>query len=208
MDRRTKIILLSIGSVILLGAILWFFVWPLLQPELQKARAPQPPEIGQQNPPAINNGSSPSGQTNTPSGNIKPSEVNPDLLQIEAMSRRAGVLAERVESGTSGQEFKNLNDATLDASPDLIKLFDAKRKELMKQHPVNGSVYSTIARALVEIPEAQVLQTDVFHIRVQMQVQTNNNGNASVGYLEATVTYKRQGANWLAVDYSSAPYQP
>jgi len=207
MDRRTKLILLILGSVILLGAVLWFFVWPLVQPEIQQARKAQPPALTEPNPQAINTGAPSEGtNANNPSPqDYKPTEINPDLLQIADMSRRASVLAERIESGSNEESFRNLNDAALDASSKLAAALEAKRLALVKQHPASGPAFSTQARALAQLPESEVIQEDTFHITVQLQVRTIDNGTSSVGYLESIVTYQRTGANWNAVDYSSAP---
>lgn len=207
MDRRTKLILLIIGSVILLGTVLWFFVWPLLQPEIQKINKAQPPALTEPNPQVINTGTQNTGTSATEitPGNYKPTDINPDLLQITDMSRRAGILAERIESGSNEEQFRNLNDAALDASAKLAAALATKRAALEKQYPVSGPAFSTQARALAELPESEIIQQDTFHITVQLQVRTLQNGKSSTGYLESIVTYQRNGANWNAVDYQSAP---
>lgn len=212
MDRRTKIILFIIASVLLLLAVLWFFVWPLLQPVLPSLSKPQPPALGQPQPPSteIPSGDQGGGTGVNPGAvTISPGANNPDIQRIIELSRRAGVLAERAESGSSQGNFDNYADAALDASPSLAGSFLAKQAELRNAHPANGPSYLTIARRLVEIPESQdFIEDDTFTVRVHLQVEVNDAGNASVEYREATVNFERQGADWVIVAYDITPFTP
>lgn len=134
---------------------------------------------------------------------------NPDLQRIIELSRRAGVLAERAESGSSQGAFNNYADAALDVSPDLVKKFLAQQAELRKAHPETGPNYLTIARRLVEIPESQdTINGDTFIVRVQLQVQTTDNGKTSTEYRESTVRFDRQGGDWVITSYEIKPFTP
>lgn len=211
MDRRTKFILLVIGSVLLLAAVLWFVVWPLLSPTFLKESKPQPPAVGQPNAPSLNGGTEPSGTGNTQPSEVvlNPSDVHPDVLRIIELSRRAGVLAERVESGSSENGFENLITASLDVSPSLAQEFRAKQEALRSAYPSDGAPYLTVATRLVEIPERNDRIEGVqFNVRVQLQVQVKDAGKTSVEYREATVTFELQGSDYAAVGYRTAPFSP
>jgi hypothetical protein len=212
MDRRTKLILFIIASVLLLAAVLWFFVWPLLQPVLPSLSKPQPPALGQPQPPSteIPSGGQ-QGGTGSDSGavTISPGSNNPDIQRIIELSRRAGVLAERAESGSSQGDFDNYADAALDASPELAKAFLAKQAEMRKAHPASGPSYLTIARRLVEIPESKdFIEDDTFTVRVQLQVEIDDAGKKTVEYREATVNFERQGGDWVIIGYDIKPFTP
>jgi len=213
MDRRTKIILLIIGSVILLALVIWFFVWPLLQPVLPTFSKPQPPAIGEPQPPSteIPNTTTPGGANglNQDPLTVSPGSDNPDVQRIIELSRRAGVLSERAESGSSQGMFNNYADAALDASPELAKKFLAQQAELRKAHPETGPNYLTLARRLVEIPESRdTINGDTFLVRVQLQVQVTDNGKTSIEYREAAVRFDRRGGDWVIASYETKPFTP
>src|SRR5512133_3884987 len=190
MDRRTKIILLSIGSALLLAAVIWFFIWPLLKPVLPTIKKAQPPAIGQpnvQNPQIPNN---PSDQTPVaPTFTFDPSDY-PDVEQIAAMSRRAGVFSETIESGSNEKEFDNITGSASGATSKFVEFLKTKRSEMRAAHPIDGPTYLTIAQRLVEIPESEmVINGDTFSVRVQMQVRVKDGDTSTIEYREATVTF-------------------
>ncbi len=216
MDRRTKFILLIIGSILLLGAVFWFIVWPLIQPAFPGGSSPQPPGLGDITPQGYD--IKPEGQGSEGTGGAEagdqtftfsPGDVSPDVLRILELSRRAGVLSERAESGSSANGFSNYADAALEASPALSDAFLAMQSELRAKYDASGPAYLTIARRLVEIPESETRITgDSFDVRVQMQVEIRDNGASSVEYRESTVTFVRQGAKWVADDYRVEVFTP
>lgn len=210
MDRRTKIILLSIGSVILLAAVFWFIIWPLLKPVLPNISVkPQPPEIGTPNAPIQPSQNTPTDTpTSTPTFTYNPGE-HPDAEKIAELSRRAGVFSEMSESGSSEKGFENLLFASQDVAPKLAEVIRTNRSAMQKQHPVEGLLYLTLARRLVEIPENQdIISGDTFGIRVQLQVQVKDGDKSSVEYRESSVTFTNVDGNWLLSGYVVKPYTP
>jgi hypothetical protein len=216
MDRRLKLILLIIMSLLLLGAVFWFVVWPLLKPVLPE-RSPQPPPLGQGEPqqgdvsiPAgASAGAQADGSRADQTFTFSPSGSNPDVQRILELSRRAGVLSELAESGSSENGFQNLAEAALDVSPALAAEFLRMQSELRERYNESGPAYLTIARRLVEIPESETRISDnTFDVRVQMQVETIDNGARSVEYRESTVTFLRQGSSWEADGYMSVAFTP
>lgn len=218
MDRRTKFILLIIGSLILLGVVFWFIVWPLLSPVLPESLKPQPPAITEPASPstAVGNGSENGGVEQGNGGGqtgaftFSPSaESNPDIQRIIELSRRAGVLSERIESGSSENGFQNLSDAALNVSPTLAAKLRSERQALRDAYPASGPTYLTIARRLVEIPEsATTIARDDFMVRVQMQVQVRDGDSESTEYRQSAVVFRRSGSEWITEDYSSEPFTP
>jgi hypothetical protein len=213
MDRRTKIILLSIGSVLLLAAILWFVVWPLLKPVLPSSIV-QPPKR-QNNPPVVNVPGNPTNAAGTATSTgpgeftYQTYEANPDIATINDMKRRAGILAERAESGSNADGFTNYADAALNVTPKLAKALAAKAADMQKAHSKAGPAYFTIARRLVEIPENTMkINGNGFKVRVQMQVDIRDNGKQSTEWREATVSFVLVGAQWLPDTYDVKPFSP
>jgi hypothetical protein len=216
MDRRTKLILLVIGSLLLLGAVFWFVVWPLLSPVLP-SRSPQPPALGDITPQGYDiegQGTEPSGepgtgQAGTGDFTFSPGSENPDVQRILDLSRRAGVLSERAESGSNANGFRNYEDAALEVSPALSQTFLNMQADLRAKYAADGPPYLTIARRLVEIPESEARITgDSFDVRVQMQVEIRDNGVSSVEYRESTVTFRLQGSKWVADGYRVETFTP
>jgi hypothetical protein len=209
MDRRTKIILLSIGSALLLAAMFWFVIWPLLKPVLPQANKPQPPELTEPNAPNPQTAGTSQQPTSTAPTFIYNPGDHPDAEKIAELSRRAGVFSERAESGSSENGFENILLSAQDASPRLADQLKASRTAMQKQYPAEGPVYLTIARRLVEIPESKdVISRDTFNVRVQMQVQIREGGKTTVEYREATVVFTNVNGEWLLSGYSVKPYTP
>lgn len=210
MDRRTKIILLAIGSVLLLVAVIWFVVWPLLKPVLPKI-VKQPP-APQSAAPVVNVPSAPA-ETATPEGSgvftYETYQANPDIAAINEMKRRAGIVAERAESGSSANGFSNFEDAALDTTPKLTAALSARRAEMAAAHPKNGPLYLTIATRIVEIPEndAKIIGS-AFTVRVQLRVDVRDGERQASEYREATVGFVLSGAQWRADTYEVKPYSP
>jgi hypothetical protein len=211
MDRRTKIILLIIGSVLLVGAILWFVVWPLLQPVLPRIAA-QPPAHVNANPvgnvPGKTAGGSASG-TAPGEFTYETYQANPDIATINEMKRRAGILAERAESGSSADGFTNYADAGLNTTKKLQSALGATADAMRKAHPAAGPLYLTIASRLVEIPENDMkINGNAFTVRVRLQVDVRDGGNRSTEYREVTVSFVLSGAQWLPDTYDVKPFSP
>lgn len=214
MDRRTKFILFVILSAVLLGLVFWFIIYPLLKPVIDEARKAQPPALQEPQSPVVN---VPGRETSTgtqPGGIIGPGvvevtpELSPDELRIIELSRAAGVLSERVESGSSANGFQNYEDATLDVSAELAAKFRTMRLDMQAAYPILGATYLTVARRLVEIPENdKVIRRDTFLVRVQIQVQIENGEVMITELRESTVTFTRSGSKWITTDYSVKPLE-
>jgi hypothetical protein len=211
MDRRTKIILLSIGSVILLGVIIWLVIWPLLKPVLPTIRKAQPPAIEQpsaQNPQVTNSTTSEGQGAFDSSFTFDPGDY-PDAEQIAELSRRAGVFSEMMESGSNENAFENIALSAEDASPNLAQKLLEKRTEMKASHPANGELYLTIAQRLVEIPEHEaVIGGDTFSVRVQMQVRVKFGDASTVEYRESIVTFTNVNGDFLLSGYEVGPFTP
>lgn len=215
MDRRVKFILLILVSLAMFALVGWFIVWPTIRPLIQRTFPPaQPPALPTSGTPQAFNPTTPSGEGGTPTvsgGGVitfDPGATGPDAGIITELSRRAGVLAERVESGSSQEGFANLDDAQLDASPSLKAQFEALQSTLRKQHPFAGAIYVTSARRLKEIPSASSISGSTFNVDVQLQVQVRSGDATTTDYRLATVTFTQSGQDWLTSGYSVKPFTP
>jgi hypothetical protein len=227
MDRSTKLILLVIASILLFAAVGWFIVWPTIAPLFPQSgsgAAAQPPSLptnGSPQTPNIGNlggpedsgaaqGSAAAGGSSAAS--FVPSQ-NPDTEVIAALVRRAGVLAERVESGASSDGFTNLADAQLDVSPSLASQFSALQKMLQARYPKTGALYLTTARRLAAQGESDAIRSATFQVTVQLQLITRDMAQAEgsrevSSYREATVIFTNNGTEWIASGYAAKPFTP
>ncbi len=212
MDRRQKIILLIIGSIILLGLVIWFVVWPLLKPVLPSAIT-QPPKVTP-HAPVVNVPKNPDQNANgssTAPGQFtyQTYEQNPDIATINEMKRRAGIVAERAESGSNADGFTNYTDAAYNTSPKLQSAFAAKAADMQKAHPKSGASYYTIAKLLVATPENDLkISGKSFNVVVRLQVDVRDNGKQSTQYREATISFVLSGAQWVPDTYDVKPFTP
>lgn len=228
MDRRTKFILLVLASIALFAAVGWFIVWPTIAPlfsrnslgpaqqppALPATGSPQTPNIGSIGRPE---GVSPEVVDNTvPAGGgaaaFTPTQTA-DMEVINGLIRRAGVLAERVESGASSDGFSNLTDAQLNVSSSLAAQFRAQQEQLRATYPQGGALYLTTARRLTAEGENGSIRGTVFRVTVQLQVTTRDMASASdaqqtVSYRRATVTFTDNGREWVVSGYASESFQP
>lgn len=215
MDRRTKFILFVIASILLLGAVIWLIVIPTLRPVLPIPSAEQPPALGTPGAPQFQidgsagtdaqNGAGGAGVVTVPTQTA----LTSDQQRILDLSRQAGILSERIESGSSANGFENIENAKVGVSASLAAELDAIKVRLLAEHPPTGQTYLTIATRLVEIPENRdIIRGDSFTVRVQMQVQVRNGGQTSTEYRESTVTFGFQGGKWLATAYAVKPFTP
>ena len=227
MDRRTKFILLVIASLLLFAAVGWFIVWPTIAPLFPRdtssgpvAQPPVLPDIGSpQTPPIGNTGNGgdtgSSGSLGTGPGGaatFTPSD-SPDAAIIATLARRAGVLAERVESGASSDGFANLTDAQLDVSSALAAQFRLRQAEMRGRYPSTGALYLTTARRLTAQGEGDVITGAVFRVAVQLQVTTRDMAQSSdqqqqTSYRQATVTFTNNDTAWIASGYASESFTP
>src|SRR3989338_1681910 len=217
MDRRTKFILFIVGAIILFGLVVWLIVLPTLAPLFPAKSVVQPPILPSSlTPPVVQPGTSQPGGA-TPTGAptapgvatfIPRPSANPDAEQIASLSSRAGILSERVESGSSANGFSNLDDAAIDVSPALADAFRSMKADLRKKYPVTDPTYFTIARRLLETPETDTITGPTFKVAVQLQVQVREGDNTSTVYLESTVTFTKSGDTWIGSGYSTKPFTP
>jgi hypothetical protein len=217
MDRRTKVILLIIGSLVVVGLVLWFIVYPTLKPLFPTSfMAPQPPTL----PSAV----TPSGTAApTPSPAKRASQNIADTVAtfspdasvaaeqrvILGLARRAGVIAERVESGSSANAFENLSNPDAEMTPELVASLGTMRERLRAAHPSTGPLYLTIAQELVARPERQTqISGSTFLVTVQLQIQVRNGTTVTTEYREAAVTFTQSNGAWLASGYSAKAFIP
>lgn len=222
MDRRTKLILLIVGSLLLLGAVGWFIVWPTLRPLIPTSRAPQPPNLPDAyTPPVEQIGARPDVSTPPEQGGsdvaaggdvVVFSPTSPDAAIITELTQRASVLAERIESGASSDGFANLSDAQLGVGSALAQYLQQQQAMLRERYPANGALYVTSARRLTAKGASDVIDGATFSVTVQMQVTTQDmaavaDQRQTVQYRQATVTFTDTDRGWVATRYTVEPFR-
>lgn len=141
MTRRTKLALIILAAIILLGLAMWFF----LQPFFANKPAAQPPALPATATPAL-----PKGPTNTNTAGAASSTayVPPEAPSLIALEQQAQAFVERLGSGTSQDGFSNYNDVILQAdSTERLSLLN-EQAGMQKQHPKTGATYGLTFRAV------------------------------------------------------------
>lgn len=223
MDRRTKFILLIVGSLLLVGAVGWFIVWPTLRPLIPTSRAPQPPNVPEAYTPPIQQiGATPDVSTPPEQGGsgagaggevVSFSPTSPDAAIIAELTQRGSVLAERIESGASSDGFANLSDAQLGVGSALANYLQQQQIDLRERYPASGALYVTSARRLTSRGAGDVLEGSTFEVTVQMQVTVQDmaasaDQQQTVVYRQATVTFTDTASGWVATRYTVHAFTP
>ena len=165
MDKRTRLLIVILLGLILLGIGLWIFLSPIL-----KQNAAQPPALPaqpSQQPaqPAPTNTAPKQAPVVAPTPNAKPTPQS----GILALQNKVSQLAERMGSGTNENGFLGYSDALIDATANGRTQLLAAQKAMQAQHPASGPAYGITARAVTsnvdsgKYGDAQVvISMDVF----------------------------------------------
>lgn len=224
MDRRTKFVLLLIGSLLLVAAVGWFIVWPTLRPLLPTDRAPQPPNLPESyTPPIPQIGSNPdvstppeqAGGTGSGTGGdvVSFSPTSPDAAVIAELTQRGSVLAERIESGASSDGFANLSDAQLGVGASFAGYLQQQQAALRAKYPSTGALYVTSARRLTAKGQSDVIEGATFDVTVQMHVTVQDMAKPAaerqtVLYRQGTVTFTDTASGWVPTRYEAEGFTP
>ncbi|MBI4139315.1 hypothetical protein HY479_04185 [Candidatus Uhrbacteria bacterium] len=189
MEKRTKLILLIIGALILLLIGLWI----LFQPFLPKLLPAQPPGL----PGAVSPGGAPPVQTPLTG---KPTTIPQDIKQLEDL---AAAIVSRVGSGSSANGFQGYDDVLINATPVFRETLRSRQQEMQRAHPANGPAYGIVTRVVSIDSRAAVSGADIIPFTVQAQ-QAEDAGNPAqptrVSYTEVTVTFEKQSDGTYLLD--------
>jgi cytoskeletal protein RodZ len=196
MERRTKLLILILVALVILGFGIWLLLTPLLQ-----TPPTQPPSLPSSIQPSTSVPSSTQiGQTSfgtvTSSGAAVP-------LQVKQLGDLASVIVARIGSGTSREGFRGYADVLVNATSAYQERLKQDRLTMQRLHPVSGSQYGMVSRVVsVNTSKASTgAEKNVFTLQVQKAEDAGNPGQPTkVSYLEATVTFVRQADGSYLVD--------
>lgn len=191
MQRRTKAILLIVFGVLVIVAVLVWFLWPLKQQLTNPA--PQPP--GYQDPVLTE----PLPVQPAPA----PVIADPALLESrrleDKLRRFAEEFASRAGTYSNTDDFAALRDAGLEATAQVRAFLAAERTRLTAAYPLRAGTWGQTARGLaskITSPTPIRDQKEV-QVRVDVQIITESGDAAPVtSYRKANLTLQRGGNVW------------
>jgi len=189
MSRGTKITLLIVGGVVVIGLIIYFIIVPVFT-----ANAPAPSGNANNNLnsslPATNN-SKP--VTNTPPP--PPAEAAPEVQAASAAQTIARTFAERFATYTNRNGLVNLNDLEMISTPAVWSFIQGGYKtDLLKTLPSASSYYAMTSTAL----NVHVAPMSDDEISATVPMQRVESGSVSkTTYATLDLKLKKVGDAWL-----------
>ncbi|MCR4278429.1 MAG: hypothetical protein NUV84_01485 [Candidatus Uhrbacteria bacterium] len=188
MSRRTKLIILIITTLLLLGIGLWLLIQPFISPPAQ--------------PPGLPTDVTPSGSIPSAQEPVQPQapSVAQDIRQLENLAIN---VVTRIGSGSNSEGFRGYEDVMLNVTPSLQAYLQKEQTAMQTAHPVLGSTYGLTSRVVAVDRKLARSGADTIPFVLQVQ-RTEDAGNpdapVSVSYHEATVTFKKQAEGGYLVE--------
>lgn len=188
MSRRTKLILLIITTLLLLGLGLWLLLQPFMGTPEQPSTLPT--DV------------TPSGSIPEAQEPIQPSapRIAQDIRQLENSAINA---VTRAGSGSNSEGFRGYEDVMLNATPSFQIELRAEQTSLQSAHPAEGASFGITSRVVAVDRKLAHSDADVipFILQVQRAEDTGNpDAPTAVSYHEATVTFKKQTEGGYLID--------
>lgn len=196
MERRTKLLILIVIALAILGVGIWFLLTPILGPSPE-----QPPSLpgniqpSTSLPPVTGTNSGPA-TVPTSSGVVVPP-------QIKQLGDLAAIVVARIGSGTNSEGFRGYSDVLLNATLAYQQRLQQDRSAMQRLHPETGPAYEIITRVVsIDVSKASAgAQTNVFILQAQKAERTGSSTESpKVSYIEASVTFVKQADGSYLVD--------
>ena len=212
MTKRTlAILLILLGFAAVLGILAWTF-YPVIQDFFQPNTEQQPAALPNKNAPAGGT------QAPVPSG-VRPTPPNAAQMELseqqrqETVKRFASQFVAQQGSYSNADGYAAILTAELLATSDVRAWLEDQRKQLLVQHPQDGTAYgqTTLALATKLVTPAPIKGKTEVQVSVQAQqtVETSNNAaGRKVSYLDYSVTAKLVSGAWVVSRIESKPFQP
>lgn len=191
MQRRTKALLLIVFGVLVIVAVLVWFLWPWKQ-QLSNP-APQPPGYQEPLP------TEPLPVQPAPA----PVIADPSLLEArrleDKLRRFAEEFASRAGTYSNTDDFAALRDAGLEGTAQVRTFLAAERTRLTAAYPLRTGTWGQTARGLASKITSPTPIRDQQEVQVQVDVQvvTESGDSAPVtSYRKANLTLQRTGTVW------------
>lgn len=184
MEKRTKLGLLILVALAILGFAIWYLFQPLFK------TVQQPPNVPNEVTPTTNLPSTSTQQI--PVGGGAAVTVSQDVKALEDLAKKFVV---RVGSGSSSDGFTGYDDMLINANAsERIKL-KSEQSALVTAHPARGPLYGMTTRFIsIFTVSAQAGAANMtFRLTTQFNQDAGNPDQpTSVSYRDATVTFERQ----------------
>ena len=197
MEKRTKLFLLLLISLLLLALGAYLVLAPYLK-ERAAQKAAQPPALPTSVTPVV-----PGPRGGSPTGtSVLPPPTAAELQNL-TLEQRARSFAERIGSGASADGFLGYEDALLMATAKGREVLRAAQTKMREAHPATGTRYGISTRSVA----ARVIKGTVGQNEVIVEVDAVERidaaaagGVAAAGGKRLTVTFAKQKDGSYLVD--------
>ncbi len=202
MPKRTLLILLIVGAIAAVLAVIIFILKPFGDLPGQ-----QPPPL----PERVERTFEPSDAVPKPPAPSPAPDVNDpaerERQAQEAMKRQGMDFAGRVGSYSSVDNFAALRDVYALVTDEYRAKLEVMRADLIKQYPSFGTSWGRTYRPLTTkiLSGTPVLSSSRVVVEVQGQLIIERAGeNPVVSNVKSTITFVKQGTNWIVSDVTEA----
>jgi hypothetical protein len=188
MSRGTKIVILIIGGVIVIGLIVYFIIVPVFKANVPAANVNVNNNLNSSLP--VTNNQPPA--TNTPP---PPAEVAPESKEASAAQTIARIFSERFATYSNQNGLANLNDLQAISTPAVWNYIQGGyRSEIVKSMPGSGSYYAVSATAL----SVKIVPISDTEVSATVPMQLIESGTSSkVSYATLNLKLKKVNDAWL-----------
>jgi len=187
MEKRTKLAILIIIALLLLGLGLYLLITPFLQQ--QQAAEPLPGTNALQ--PAVTLPSTPSQPANgqTEPAAVVPSVTPPPVDPMKALENKARSSVERIGSGSNQNGFLGYSDVMLDASDTYKAELQREQASMVAQNPLSSGPYGISTRSIsVKLSEGKIGDAKIVFTVEAIQNIDSGNPSSPVSTMAKKVT--------------------
>ncbi|MEK7473926.1 MAG: hypothetical protein AAB668_04385 [Patescibacteria group bacterium] len=210
MNKRYIFVILVVVGIAAVALVLWF----ILRPALPFVRKPgQPPTL----PPRVETPFDPSNAVPQPptgtTGTVDPTSPEERERQAQAaLNRRAMDFGARQGTYSNADGFDSLRELYVTVTPELQVKLEARRTQLLRDHPTFGTSWSQTMRTLSSSIENGSLplgnRTDAAVV-IQAQQITDDARTGQTSVLVALrISFVKQNDTWIPSDVTLQPLNP
>jgi|GEM_PF-1932881 len=191
MSRGTKITILIVAGLIVIGLIVYFIIVPVF-----KANAPVA-NVNANKPAttSLPNTNNQQPRTNTPTPPPPPAEVTPEAKQASSARTVALAFAERFATYSNQNDLANLDTLQSISTPAVWSFIQGSyRTDLKKTLPPSSAYYAMTSTAL----NAKIASISDTEASADVSLQRAESGTVSkVSYATLDLKLKKAGDDWL-----------
>ncbi|MDQ7814572.1 MAG: hypothetical protein RDU25_02090 [Patescibacteria group bacterium] len=202
MEKRTKLGLLLLIALLLLGLGLYLLLSPFFKKQPAQEQLPTTPSTLQ---PSSNLPSTPSQPTNgqTPPTTVTPSTTPPPIDPLKVLENKARSSVERIGSGSNQNGFLGYSDALLDASTSYKSVLQQEQAAMVSANPLASGPYGMSTRSIsVKLSEGKIGDAKIVFIVEAIQNVDSGDPTSpvSTSAKRVTVTFVQSTGNDYLLD--------